>query len=69
VTDTLYPDGHIEGLKTLTELINMGYTSAGVNYGCGCTKSAWFKDGQLVDEYATYCEEHENNRNDRLPPT
>ena len=45
-------------LQSLQDLLAAGYTSSGINYGCGCTRSAWFKDHKLVEEYNTRCEAH-----------
>jgi hypothetical protein len=55
-----------QGLPRLADLIADGWTSQGINYGCGCTKSAWFHHGVLMDTFETYCGEHENNRDHRL---
>jgi hypothetical protein len=44
--------------QILKELLDAGYTSAGINYDCGCTGTKWIKDRKVVDEYYTYCERH-----------
>lgn len=59
--------GHIEGLQLLTDLIKDGYTSQGINFGCGCDASRWFKDRQIISTHFTFCEAH--NREVKLSPS
>lgn len=49
-------DGIVPGLQGLCDLIDAGYRSAGINYGCGCTGTKWSKDHKIVDEYYTLCD-------------
>lgn len=57
-----HPNGgvYVPGLASsgLKELMDAGYTAAGINYSCGCRRQAWFKDGELVKECHEKCEAH-----------
>lgn len=53
--------------RCLTALVNEGYTSMGLNYGCGCLWSGWYKKGKLVYEQREKCYEHRQSDSDGGP--
>src|SRR3990167_669515 len=47
--------------RSLTSLVNEGYTSMGLHYSCGCFWSGWYKEGKLVYEHREQCFEHKQS--------
>ena len=55
MSDSLMADGSFQGLKAI---VDSGYTNMGINYGCGCQLSRWYKDGRIAFEYSERCNDH-----------